>query len=300
MTIWSCDTCLRDQSFRATETPISAKRVTPSNYTYTHRRTHAHTCKHIKDLCTHFQETFPCVFMNTTVIYTTLWSCWVARYTLFGKIYLESCFEHLYNVNQKGVEEINRRRWERQIHKQILGWERVNIEVFERINTGLVKRVCLVKFSSTVSCNESSVREKGAFWRVCPLSSVLTERQYAWLNLVWLFLQTSDPLSGNSWIHSRGRGSSGVRHGDGGGGVSKVLKWRPICSFGTVARPQSQQWWSCPIWIFVSADARVDVLLGTPSEPERSLLEREIFKLSFFKILLATPCHVDVVYWYDF
>ena len=50
------------------------------------------------------------------------------------------------------------------------------------------------------------MREKGAFWRVCPLSSVLTERQYAWLNLVWLFLQTSDPLSGNSWIHSRGRG----------------------------------------------------------------------------------------------
>ena len=149
MTIWSCDTCLRDQSFRATETPISAKRVTPSNYTYTHRRTHAHTCKrkHIKDLCTHFKETFPCVFMNTTVIYTTLWSCWVARYTLFGKIYLESCFEHLYNVNQKGVEEINRRRWERQIHKQISGWERVNIEVFERINTGLVKRVCLVKTS---------------------------------------------------------------------------------------------------------------------------------------------------------
>ena len=79
---------------------------------------------------------------------------------------------------------------------------------------------------------------------------MLTERQYAWLNLVWLFLQTSDPLSGNSWIHSRGRGSSGVRHGDGGGGVSKVLKWRPICSFGTVARPQSQQWWSCPILNF--------------------------------------------------
>ena len=51
------------------------------------------------------------------------------------------------NVNQKGVEEINRRRWERQIHKQISGWERVNIEVFERINTGLVKRVCLVKTS---------------------------------------------------------------------------------------------------------------------------------------------------------
>ena len=80
-------------------------------------------------------------------------------------------------------------------------------------------------------------------------------------------------------------GSSGVRHGDGGGGVSKVLKWRPICSFGTVARPQSQQWWSCPIWIF-APDARVDVLLGTPTEPETFLSERETSNKTFlFQII---------------
>ena len=70
-------------------------------HTQTYSCTHMQTQTHQRPVHTLSRNISMCIHEHNCNIYNSMVKpmrtkkCWVARYTLFGKIYLESCFEHL-------------------------------------------------------------------------------------------------------------------------------------------------------------------------------------------------------------